>query len=70
MCLRGLAGGKPMRQRVHEGLHGLASVEDSCDRDGRESVIAGECLKVLVLGVTLAVLQQWCGINVIFNYAC
>ena len=25
--------------------------------------------KVLFLGVTLAVLQQWCGINVIFNYA-
>ena len=25
--------------------------------------------KVLVLGVVLAVLQQWCGINVIFNYA-
>jgi sugar porter (SP) family MFS transporter len=24
---------------------------------------------VLLLGVTLAVLQQWCGINVIFNYA-
>lgn len=24
---------------------------------------------VLVLGVTLAVFQQWCGINVIFNYA-
>jgi sugar porter (SP) family MFS transporter len=25
--------------------------------------------RVLVLGVTLAVFQQWCGINVIFNYA-
>ena len=25
--------------------------------------------KALVLGVTLAVFQQWCGINVIFNYA-
>ena len=25
--------------------------------------------KVLLLGVLLAVLQQWCGINVIFNYA-
>src|SRR4029077_9600612 len=25
--------------------------------------------KVLGLGVTLAVFQQWCGINVIFNYA-
>ncbi len=26
-------------------------------------------IRVLVLGVTLAVFQQWCGINVIFNYA-
>ena len=25
--------------------------------------------KILVIGVGLAVLQQWCGINVIFNYA-
>lgn len=25
--------------------------------------------KVLLLGVVMAVLQQWCGINVIFNYA-
>jgi sugar porter (SP) family MFS transporter len=25
--------------------------------------------RVIVLGVTLAVFQQWCGINVIFNYA-
>ena len=25
--------------------------------------------KILLLGVVLAVLQQWCGINVIFNYA-
>jgi sugar porter (SP) family MFS transporter len=26
-------------------------------------------IKVLLLGIALAVLQQWCGINVIFNYA-
>ncbi|TWI69707.1 SP family sugar porter-like MFS transporter [Pseudoduganella lurida] len=26
-------------------------------------------MKVLVIGIVLAVLQQWCGINVIFNYA-
>jgi MFS transporter, SP family, xylose:H+ symportor len=26
-------------------------------------------LPVLGIGITLAVLQQWCGINVIFNYA-
>ena len=26
-------------------------------------------LKILLLGIVLAVFQQWCGINVIFNYA-
>ena len=26
-------------------------------------------MKILAIGVVLAVLQQWCGINVIFNYA-
>ena len=26
-------------------------------------------LKILLLGVVLAVFQQWCGINIIFNYA-
>ena len=26
-------------------------------------------LKILIIGVVLAVFQQWCGINVIFNYA-
>ncbi|MCX6328108.1 MAG: sugar porter family MFS transporter, partial [Bacteroidia bacterium] len=26
-------------------------------------------LKLLILGIALAVFQQWCGINVIFNYA-
>ena len=26
-------------------------------------------VRVLILGIVLAVLQQWCGINVVFNYA-
>jgi SP family sugar porter-like MFS transporter len=26
-------------------------------------------IKILFLGIFLAVYQQWCGINVIFNYA-
>ncbi len=48
-----------------------------------ESTIAGEevqhvrfkdllnskLIKILFIGIVLAVLQQWCGINVIFNYA-
>jgi len=32
-------------------------------------LLAPKLLRVLLLGVTLAVFQQWCGINVIFNYA-
>jgi sugar porter (SP) family MFS transporter len=32
-------------------------------------LLAPKMRKVIVLGVILAVFQQWCGINVIFNYA-
>jgi MFS transporter, SP family, arabinose:H+ symporter len=32
-------------------------------------LLAPDVLRILSLGVGLAVLQQWCGINVIFNYA-
>jgi len=32
-------------------------------------LLAPKMRKVLLLGVALAVFQQWCGINVIFNYA-
>lgn len=34
----------------------------------RELVLPG-MTRALILGIVLAVLQQWCGINVIFNYA-
>jgi SP family arabinose:H+ symporter-like MFS transporter len=34
-----------------------------------KSLLNPKIAKVLLLGVVLAVLQQWCGINVIFNYA-
>lgn len=33
------------------------------------ALLKPKILRVLLLGVSLAVLQQWCGINVIFNYA-
>jgi len=51
----------------------LADIEATVGKD-TERVNFGELLeprmsKILVLGVVLAVLQQWCGINVIFYYA-
>jgi SP family arabinose:H+ symporter-like MFS transporter len=35
----------------------------------RRELLSAGMLRPLMLGVVLAVLQQWCGINVIFNYA-
>ena len=45
-----------------------ATVEDADGVDLR-ILFDRRMLKILSLGIGLAVLQQWCGINVIFNYA-
>ena len=44
------------------------SLADSEKSDFR-ALLQPRIAKVLILGVSLAALQQWCGINVIFNYA-
>ena len=47
-----------------------ATVEDTtAKRADLRTLFDRPMLKALSLGVVLAVLQQWCGINVIFNYA-
>jgi sugar porter (SP) family MFS transporter len=52
----------------------LVEIESTVQNEAVQRVRFSELLaprmrKVLALGVTLAVFQQWCGINVIFNYA-
>ncbi len=50
----------------------LAQIRDSLGAEGRaraSELLAPGLRKVLWLGIVLAVLQQWVGINVIFNYA-
>ena len=52
----------------------VRDVQESCSTQNDRSISFATLLdprlrKVLVLGITLAVFQQWCGINVIFNYA-
>lgn len=39
------------------------------ERMSLQQIVHPSVRRVLVLGVVLAVFQQWCGINVIFNYA-
>ena len=48
---------------IAETLHGTSSKIDW------KALSSKKVRPVLVLGVILAVFQQWCGINVIFNYA-
>jgi MFS transporter, SP family, arabinose:H+ symporter len=51
----------------------LASINETLnsgdDRSGFTFLRQQGTRKILVLGIVLAVFQQWCGINVIFNYA-
>jgi SP family sugar porter-like MFS transporter len=60
-------GGSAYARQVIEDFHSAGDAEPG-GSVWRELSSPG-LAKVLVLGVALAILQQWCGINVIFNYA-
>ncbi len=59
-------GGESYGERALREIE--ATVEDANGADLR-ILFDRRMLRVLSLGIGLAVLQQWCGINVIFNYA-
>jgi sugar porter (SP) family MFS transporter len=46
-----------------------ATLVNEIEKVNFRELLQPRLLKVLLLGVGLAVFQQWCGINVIFNYA-
>lgn len=43
--------------------------ESQLGKAGVRELLSAALRRPLLIGVTLAVLQQWCGINVLFNYA-
>jgi len=45
-----------------------ATLVNEIDKVNLRELLAPKVLKILLLGVVLAVFQQWCGINVIFQY--
>ena len=62
--------------RVGGRMHAVNSLDEiratltaSPGKADFRALLSPRMTKVLFLGVALAVLQQWCGINVIFNYA-
>ena len=60
-------GGRAYAERVVEDLSREAQMP--ARRSTFAELFSGGMGKVLFLGIALAVLQQWSGINVIFNYA-
>jgi sugar porter (SP) family MFS transporter len=60
-------GGRDYSDRAIADIEiSLASASDKSDF---RALLQPRMAQVLLLGISLAVLQQWCGINVIFNYA-
>jgi SP family sugar porter-like MFS transporter len=46
-----------------------ATLVNEVEKVNFRDLLEPKMTKVLILGVVLAVFQQWCGLNVIFNYA-
>ncbi len=46
-----------------------STVEGEVGKVAYKDLLSPKVLKILGLGIFIAVFQQWCGINVIFNYA-
>lgn len=60
--LVGLDNAKIELQAIESNMH-------SDEKASFKQLLHPSLRKVLIIGVVLAVFQQWCGINVIFNYA-
>ena len=60
-------GGQSYAEHVLNDFAALGG--DGGGKSGTGGLRSAKIGRILLLGVALAVLQQWCGINVIFNYA-
>ena len=60
---------EPYARQTLEELNQLTQSQGNRQNNEWKSVFRPEMCKVLIIGIVLAIFQQWCGINVIFNYA-
>lgn len=53
-----------------EEIKGIkAAIRNETQKTSFKMLFEGKMPKILLIGVVIAIFQQWCGINVIFNYA-
>ena len=60
-------GGRSYAEHVIEDFAAVSEIRPP--GSALAELLSPRMMRILLLGVILAVLQQWCGINVIFNYA-
>jgi MFS transporter, SP family, xylose:H+ symportor len=61
-------GGQPYGNEALREIQNALGIEQQANMPWHE-LVSPSVLKILVTGVVLAALQQWSGINIIFNYA-
>lgn len=62
-------GGGGYAEACLVSIHAAADADARQERGGLKELFSRRYSTVLLLGVIIAVFQQWCGTNVIFNYA-
>ena len=64
-----IGGREYANTEVEEVYQSVKEAEDSVTKMNFIHLFSKQLAPVIILGIVLAVFQQWCGINVIFNYA-
>lgn len=62
-------GGEEYARNEMEAIRQSVSADASAEKAGLRTLFSRKYAAVLTLGIVIAVFQQWCGTNVIFNYA-
>lgn len=64
-----IGGSEYARKETEEIFTTLNNSDDDGKKVNFSHLFSKQLMPVIMLGIILAVFQQWCGINVIFNYA-
>jgi len=67
LTILGRIGGKEYAQNEYSSIR--ETLKDNSGKVNFKELLAPGVKKILLIGIVLAAFQQWCGINVIFNYA-
>lgn len=62
-------GGQEYAENELNRIKNTAAEDAKMEKGGLAALFSNKYAAVLLLGVVIAVFQQWCGTNVIFNYA-